>query len=398
MTGSQVRTVLVVHPSAQLYGADRMAAESVAGLVAAGWRCTVVLPGDGPLVPVLEAAGASVLLVDSPVLRKAYVSPTGLVRFGAELLGSVPRVVGAVRGCRADVVYVNTVTVPQWLAVARALGRGTLCHVHEAEDSVPRPLRLALAAPLLLARTVVTNSRASRDVLLADLPRLRARTEVVYNGFDGPEHPVPPRESLDAPVRLVLVGRLSPRKGTDVAVAALDQLVRAGTDAVLDLVGGVFPGYEWFEEQVRRQVLETGLGDRVRFVGETDEPWTSMAAADVVLVPSRVEPFGNTAVEALLAERPVVASATQGLVEIVEPGRTGELVVPDDPAALAAAVQHVVDDWPEVRRRSAAVVAEARELFSSARYRREIAAAVAAAAVRGSRLRRRRLPPAQAGW
>ena len=63
-----------------------------------------------------------------------------------------------------------------------------------------------------------------------------------------------------------------------------------------------------------------------------------------MLVPSRVEPLGNTAVEAMLAQRPLVASRVQGLAEIVEDGRTRLLVPPGDPAALADATARFLED------------------------------------------------------
>ena len=63
-----------------------------------------------------------------------------------------------------------------------------------------------------------------------------------------------------------------------------------------------------------------------------------------MLVPSRVEPLGNTAVEAMFAQRPLVALRVQGLTGIVEDGRTRLLVPPGDPAALADAIARFLED------------------------------------------------------
>jgi glycosyltransferase involved in cell wall biosynthesis len=354
-----------------------MLVESVRALVASGAAVTVALPGEGPLAPALRAVGAEVSVVPTVVLRKAFLSPRGLLSLAALCARTLPGMAHVLRRTGADVVLVNTVTIPLWPLLARVTGRRVVGHVHEAEEGVPRLLGLALDGPLLACERVLVNSRAAQRAVAAVLPRLAGRTGVVYNGVPGPAHPLaPPRQELAGTVRLVLVGRLAPRKGTDVAVAALAELVARGHDATLDLVGEVFPGYEWFEEQLRATASEHGIADRVRFRGFRSDPWDSLAEADVALVPSRAEPFGNVAVEAGLAGRPVVASAVQGLLEIVDDGRTGRLVPPDNPAALADAVEDLLRDWPSALRMAAAARDEAARRFSVERYGREVVDAV----------------------
>ena len=115
---------------------------------------------------------------------------------------------------------------------------------------------------------------------------------------------------------------------------------------------------------------QLGVADRLTFAGVLPAVWAPLAAADVALVPSRVEPFGNAAVEAMLAGRPVVVGDTQGLREIVRHGVTGELVPPGDADALAAAVRRTVEDWPAPLTRAAAARGEAAERYAPERYRR----------------------------
>jgi hypothetical protein len=220
--------------------------------------------------------------------------------------------------------------------------------VHEAEETTSRLLRTGLAAPLLMARLVVANSEATRRLVVDSVRALGPRTVVVYNGIEPPvDEPAPPRATLAGPLRMLLVGRLSPRKGTDLALDALGLLRDRGIDARLTLVGSVFAGYEWYEARLRATVEQLGLADKVDFAGFVDPVWTAHAATDMVLMPSRAEPFGNAAVEAMLAARPLVAGDVQGLREIVVHGKTGLLVRPDDATALADAVQELVEDWPE---------------------------------------------------
>lgn len=372
-----VGTVLVAHPSADLYGSDLQLVESVRGLTAAGWRVEVSLPGPGPLEERLRDAGATVGVLDVPVLRKSLLSPTGLVRLVVSSARALPAMLRLVRHTDPAVVYVNTVTVPLWLVAARLGRRPALCHVHEAEDDAPRLVSTLLNAPLLLCRTVVVNSRAAAATLLRAVPLLSARTEVVHNGVPGPGgEPAPPAPEPGTARRVVLVGRLSPRKGTDVAVEAVALLRAEGRDVDLELCGSVFPGYEWYEEELRARAAQPDLAGSVRFAGYTSPTWPALAGAEVVLVPSRAEPFGNAAVEAQLAGRPVVASAVQGLKEIVTPGETGLLVPPDDAPALAGAIRTLLDDPERARALAAAGQDSARRQFTTERYRAAIAEVV----------------------
>ena len=85
----------------------------------------------------------------------------------------------------------------------------------------------------------------------------------MYNGVPGPVHVTPARSELGNSIRVLYVGRLSERKGVDVAVDAIAGLQSRGIDASLDIVGAVFPGYEWFQEKLEAQIQQLGLGSSV---------------------------------------------------------------------------------------------------------------------------------------
>jgi glycosyltransferase involved in cell wall biosynthesis len=365
--------VLVAHPSADLYGSDRLLLESVEAMVVGGAEVTVVVPSQGPLVPLLQRRGARVLLLDVPVLRRGYLSPKGLVVLAGKALRSLPACRRLLREAGVELLYVNTLTLPTWALAARTAGRPVVVHVHEAEDRVGRALRALLHLPLLLAHRVVVNSDATRRSVVAAVPALARRTRTVHNGVPdqgGAAAPLP--EQPPEQLRLVIVGRLSPVKGTDLALEALRQLAAHGVAASLTLVGDVYPGYEWFRDQLQRTASADDLAGRVHFAGFQPDVGPFLAQADVVLVPSRLESFGNVAVEAAFLGRPVVAARVQGLAEVVDHGSTGLLVPSEDPRALAEAVESLLHDWPTARRYGAAARTRALERFGVQRYRDEL--------------------------
>jgi glycosyltransferase involved in cell wall biosynthesis len=373
----------VVHPSAELYGCDRMLLESVRAL-APSWDLHVVLGRDGPLVDACRACGARVDVLGFPMLHKGMLGPRGLLRFLREAAAGVVAGRRLVLADRPDLVYVNTLTVPGWLLAARSAGIPAVCHVHEAEDAVPAVARWMLAAPLRLARLVLANSAAARAVLLRSDRRLAGRIRVLHNGVHGPAgDPVPLRERPVGEVRLLLVGRLSQRKGSDVAVEAVRLLGERGIAARLTLAGDAAAGYAWYVDGLRAQVERAGLSDRVTFRGFVPDVWPLHDEADIVLVPSRQEPFGNVAVEGMLAGRPVIASDAQGLAEIVRDGDSGLVVPAGDAAALADAVERLTSDWPLARRLAAAGRVRALDRFGTGRYARQLQELVSGPLVSG---------------
>lgn len=367
------RTVLVANPSADLYGSDRMMVEAVAGLVERGWRTVVTVSQTGPLVSLLEDAGAEVVLCPAPVVRKANLTPRGMLGLLRDIRRGLPAMTSLLRSVNPDVVYVSTVTVPFWLLVARRVGVPVAVHVHEAESSVSTLARWGLAAPNLLADRVIYNSRTSRDVGQS-VPFHRDTSTVVYNGVRGPAAVTPPRGQVSEP-ELLFVGRLSPRKGVDVAVRALALLRDRGLTARLTVVGAVFPGYEWFEKQLKELVVAEGLGGSVTFTGFLPDVWPPLANSDIVLVPSRAdESFGNAVIEGSLAARPVVVSDHTGLREARNGLESAVPVPPDDPAAVADAVERIVEEWPSYRTLALADATEAARRHALPRYRAEVEA------------------------
>lgn len=374
-----MRTILIAHPSADLYGSDRVMLETITALTERDWRVVVTVPAPGPLVAEIVARRGEVVICPSPVLRKSALKPLGMLKLIGEVLHSLPTGIRVLRSTRAEVLYVSTITVPLWFVIGRLLRRPVVGHVHEAERSASPLIRKALAAPLLLAHQLVVNSRFSLDVLADAFPTLGRRSVVVYNGVPGPAAIVPARRTPDAPFRAVFVGRLSPRKGPQVAVDAVARLAGQGVDVHLDLVGAVFPGYEWFEEQLRADVAARGLADRVTFQGFRSDVWGAVADADVVLVPSQGdEPFGNTAVEAVLAARPVIASASSGLLEAVAGYGCAQSVTPSDVPGWAAAIDTVRTGWDAYRAAAAADAAVAADRHAPERYRTTLADALLA--------------------
>jgi D-inositol-3-phosphate glycosyltransferase len=151
---------------------------------------------------------------------------------------------------------------------------------------------------------------------------------------------------IDPDAFLVLyVGRFDPRKGIETLVKACTQIQQPFQ---LYVIGGSRQGGADSREQGRiRELVKTlGLESSVTFTGRISQPQLPpyYAAANVCAVPSHYEPFGLVAIEAMAAGTPVIASRVGGLCHTVMHNKTGRLVPPRDPDALATELNSVCTD------------------------------------------------------
>jgi glycosyltransferase involved in cell wall biosynthesis len=143
------------------------------------------------------------------------------------------------------------------------------------------------------------------------------------------------RASLETPedaTLLVALGRLHENKAFDVLIEAL-----AGLENHWLWLAGVGP----LEARLREQAAAAGVLDRVRFLGWRDNVAALLAAADILVCPSRHEPLGNVVIEAWAHRVPVVACASQGPSQLIDDGVNGLLVPIDHADGLAAAISRI---------------------------------------------------------
>ena len=271
---TQSRPVIrVAHPSADLYGSDRVLWGPACSLrPRQGGASSSPCPVRGPLGLCLKKlqlswrSARARFSASRPFVRLASPACWGRRSDSSWAAGQL------LRNLRPQAVYVNTVTVPLWIALARVVGLPVICHVHEAEASASRLLRTLLALPVRLATHVVVNSEYSAGVLWEAAPGLAKRTTVVPNAVPGPRVPAPMPEEPHQPLRLGYVGRLSPRKGVDVVISAMAALRNEGCHRCPSS-GLSFRVTKWYEAELREQVRSLGLDGKVTFRGFVADVW-----------------------------------------------------------------------------------------------------------------------------
>ncbi|HSA57280.1 MAG TPA: glycosyltransferase [Gemmatimonadaceae bacterium] len=137
--------------------------------------------------------------------------------------------------------------------------------------------------------------------------------------------------------RLLVLGRLSPEKGVDVMLRALQGIARRGPPVGLLVVGD---GPE--RERLGRLAGELGVSERVAFLPATSDVAAAYCHCDAVVIPSRSEGLPNVLLEALSHDRPVLSTDVGAVREVLGESRAGVIVPPESPEALAAAIPTVL--------------------------------------------------------
>lgn len=357
---------LCVHQGAELYGSDRSFLQAVQSL-RDGWpdaTIDVLLAVDGPLHAALAEVADRVRVRDLCVLRLATPVHT---LFKATIAAPWYLAAAVHDMARADLVYINTTVIADFMAAARWMPGCHVIHVRE----IPKPRALPVIRALLRSSRarLIFNSVATSDAFATLADRRHA---IIHNGVDPVEGAtpldLPSRFTPERPLRLAMLGRISDWKGQDLLIESLARLSAARTVAIhLRIVGGSYRDTPEPLAALATAIAAHGLEDSVTVEPFRDDPGAVYAWADLCIVPSRLpEPFGRVAIEAMAHGRPVIAAAHGGLTEIVTDGDTGWLVAPNDPAALARAIAAAQDDPAEIMRRGAKALARFGSHFATA--------------------------------
>lgn len=235
--------------------------------------------------------------------------------------------------------------LPSALAVAEVAGG--LPHVaflHSADVHLLERLPLGRALAVRIARSTTAIAAASADLRTRFLA-LAPDAPVSVRPIGTDEPPVSTDEHRSARARLGVSGTVALSLARHVPVKGLDVAIDAAAPRTTLVLAGDGP------EHARLRGRAAASGARVLFPGTvvngTRRAW--LAAADLVLVPSRVLPSGRTegtptlVLEALAAGVPVVASDVGGIADVVRDGENGQLVPPGDRAALASVLESLDD-------------------------------------------------------
>jgi glycosyltransferase involved in cell wall biosynthesis len=287
----------------------------IEGLRALGWRVTIHALDSSFPFPTHEA------LAHAHAVFEAFTDGA-LVLIDGLALGAMPDIAAA-HSTRANLVAL----IHHPLALESGLTAETAEQLRRSEQSALRT-----------TRHVIVTSAATREALFS-YDVAPARISIVEPGTD--EVPLA-AGSRGGTLEMLCVANVIPRKGYDLLIDALAGLQHFAWR--LTCVGNATRSADTMDA-LRRQVNDSGLTGRVRFVGESsgDELEQYFHTADVFVLPTRFEGFGMVVAEALAHGLPVIASRTGAIAALVTPD-AGVLVPPGDSNALRGALERALSE------------------------------------------------------
>lgn len=296
----------------------------------------VVAPKKGPLVAKLQNMKIPVYILPMPQASRRNSIPW---------VWSVLRLARLCRRLGVSLVHANHEFANRHAWAAAQLARVPyICHVRNLQTEYSfRDYWLGLPK-MLIANSETTAQSFARQL------RKSQRSLVIYNGvdlyhFNGRR--VSDETMSFSPIKFVIaqVGRLVPEKGVHIFIRAI-AIVAARYPFVKAVVAGdaAVDGNKVYALKLKQVVSQLGLECNLTFLGYVDDIRKLYGVVDLIVQSSAVEPFGRTLIEAMAMRVPVIATDVGGPKEIIENGVSGLLIPPNDPQALAKAIERVIED------------------------------------------------------
>lgn len=358
MTSRPVPIALLSNHGHVLGGGEISLLDLAATLDRSRWTPTVITPSDGEVAARCRAVGLDTAIVPMPAVRR----PTWRAWQSVAALRRLCRTIGA------RLLHANGSRAMIFAALAGALRAcPVIWHVRVADREPVLDRLLARRATIIVVNSEAVRQRFAR----VRHPHVR----VVYNGVDlsrysprGPSGDARAAWGVPAAAPLVVsVGRFVAYKGYHDLIDAAALVHRDLPDAHWVLVGDgeVAPA-------LKARAAERGIEKHVHFPGWRDDVPELLSHGDLFVLPSHGEHFGRVLIEAMAMAKPVVATASGGVPEIVQDGETGLLVPVADPAALCRAMTTLIRDPASAQRMGRAGRRRVEERFSLDRHVREM--------------------------
>jgi glycosyltransferase involved in cell wall biosynthesis len=350
---TKTRHILFLQSSSEGYGSGKIILQVLRFYQNQGFFPVVVLTNEGPLQNELVQMNIPVYVKNLGILRRKYVSPTGLINRFSKNLKAYRFLTQLHKNYQFELVYSNTLAVVVGAYWAKRNQLPHIWHIHEILLG-PRPLVRWLA--VLLDSSTPHPIAVSQAVADHWQPFLKkSKVQVIHNGipyesFLEAKPTLKQELGLSESSNLIgMIGRINPGKGQLFFIDLADRLSKSFPETHFVLVGDPFPGYEPILDEVKREIRDKRLETSVSYLGFREDIPAVMASLDIFVLPSVLpDSFPTVILEAMASGKPVVATRSGGASEMVVNGETGFLIPIGNVEEGRVALEQLIQD-PDLR-------------------------------------------------
>ena len=320
--------ILQILPELNVGGVETGTVDFAKYMIAQGHKSVVVSYG-GALVEELEKIGCMHYAL--PVHKKNLFS----------MLSSVKQLIVIINKEDIQIVHARS-RVPAWIAFFACRKTKavlvTTCHGYYTSHFFSQAMgfgKRVIAISEVIGRHMVHDFGVPADIVRI-IPRSVDLSKFQIKRAD---------KDANAPKVITMIGRITPLKGHPYFLKAMSQVVRHMPNVRIQIIGDAPPKKKSYKDELIMLSKRLGLASHVEFLGNRRDIPQLLAQSDcLVLSTITQEAFGRVILEAQAAGVPVVATKVGGVVEIIDDGRTGLLVMPKDPEGMSKAIIRILQD------------------------------------------------------
>ncbi len=337
------KKILVAHSSNDLYGASRILLKILEILIDQGHEIHLFLPTNGPLNKNTIVNKTKLSILNLGIFRKKYFNFFGLINRGFNVLFSTLILIDYIKKKNIDTVYINTSTILSPALASKITGKKCIYHIHEIPDSSKYYTKLLSCLINSLSNKTFVVSKAVKNYWLNNGLN-NYKIELIYNGFEFEKKLNSKKYSNK--IFITNVSRIIPYKGHLFLIHLAEKIISKRKNIFFEIYGTTLPYYEDYFSKLKKLIIEKKLENNIKFLG-FEENTDLMYAKSNFFIHTAVnpDPLPTVIFEAIKNKIPVIATSSGGSPEILDYGKNGLLINPENINQSAERILEYIEDY-----------------------------------------------------
>lgn len=326
-------------------GAEHSLYRLIKGVIKDGHNVYLASPSSGKLKDLCLELGVNHIEYDFPKLKG--ISKIKLIK---QIVSFLSKFLFSCYKNRITIVHSNTIRTRFYLMILGKFNKKikTIAHIRDIQHNPYQNLLIEN-----VDHTVVISEAVYESLSINTHYKDKTKVIKIYNGVEDLSSYVD-KENVFEGLKfnkdnkfIGLIGRIEEWKRQDLFIEAALEILKKRNDCFFFIIGGcIKPEHLIFKEKLRQLIADN---DRIYMIGHVENPFDYMKNLDLVVCPSRNEPFGRVIIEAMSLSKPVIGSNSGGIVEIIKSNRDKQLFNCGDKSDLVYKMEYFIENMDSIK-------------------------------------------------